>query len=56
MSIHYLIGIALMLWLVKDLFTGKAYLLRAYERSSEPEAYWFTCLLWFIVAATCFIA
>lgn len=55
MSINYLIGSTLLVWLACDLYTGKVYLHRRYERSYEPIAYWLISALWLVVAASCFI-
>lgn len=50
----YYLGFFLLLWAVYDLFIGKVWLHREFERSSEPFAYWSTTLLWLAVAISCF--
>ena len=54
MTIGMIVGSLLLLWLVFDLFSGKVYLWRSYERSQEPGAYWGTILLWLVIALSCF--
>ncbi|ASP34571.1 hypothetical protein [Labrenzia sp. VG12] len=49
-----LLGIALLVWVLYDLVTGKVWLHRAYHRSEEPAGYWLTMGLWFLVALSCF--
>ena len=56
MSWNYWLGFALILWLVFDLIRGRAYIWQAYERAEEPLMYWFTMLIWGLVAASCFYA
>lgn len=54
MSITYIIGILLLLWVVFDLLKGKVWLHREFNRRDEPLAYWSTILLWLVVAVSCF--
>ncbi|MBQ4845335.1 hypothetical protein [Pseudoalteromonas sp. MMG005] len=51
----YWLGFVLILWLLFDLIRGEAYIWQAYRRESEPGMYWFTMLVWAVVAASCFI-
>ncbi len=51
----YWLGIVLVLWLLMDLVTGKAYIWQSYERRTEPAMYWLTMFIWGLVAASCFI-
>lgn len=44
------IGIALILWVIYDLFTGKVWLHREINREYESALYWSTWLLWATVA------
>ena len=55
MRVSYMIGITLLVWVVLDLFTGKVYLHRLYQRQSEPLAYWLINFLWVAVALSFFI-
>lgn len=48
------LGIALLVWVAWDLFSGSAWLHREYQRSSEPFAYWSLMLVWLSVAVSCF--
>ncbi|REL36866.1 hypothetical protein [Thalassotalea euphylliae] len=51
----YWLGFALVIWLLIDLVRGQAYIWQAYRREHEPGMYWFTMLIWALVAASCFI-
>ncbi|MBO9490938.1 hypothetical protein J7384_11265 [Endozoicomonas sp. G2_1] len=51
----YYLGAALILWLLFDLVRGVAYIWQPYRRDSEPLMYWFTMLIWAVVAASCFM-
>lgn len=50
----YYLGFFLLLWVAYDLFSGKVWLHREFERSSEPFSYWGTLLVWLAVAISCF--
>ncbi|GGK72405.1 hypothetical protein [Amphritea balenae] len=54
MSLAYILGIALLLWVAYDLFSGSVWLHREFKRAQEPGAYWGTMLLWLLVAISCF--
>lgn len=54
-SWSYWLGFALIAWLLFDLFRGHTYIWQSYSRCSEPGMYWFTMLIWTLVAASCFI-
>lgn len=54
MSIAFIIGILLLLWVLWDLFSGSVWLHREFKRAEEPFAYWSTLLLWLAVAVSCF--
>lgn len=49
-----ILGIALLLWVLWDLFNGSNWLHREFKRSEEPFAYWCTMLIWLAVAVSCF--
>ena len=51
----YWLGFGLILWLLYDLFSGVAYIWQRYERATETMMYWFTMVVWALVAASCFI-
>lgn len=51
-----ILGVALVGWVLWDLFTGRVWLHRAYDRSAEPFGYWAGMGLWSLVAASCFWA
>lgn len=51
----YWLGFGLILWFLFDLVRGEAYIWQAYRRADEPGMYWFTMLVWGLVAASCFI-
>ena len=51
----YWLGFALVAWLIYDLIRGSSYIWRPYKRSEEPGMYWFTILIWALVATSCFI-
>lgn len=51
-----ILGVALLGWVLWDLFTGRVWLHRAYDRSAEPFGYWAGMGLWSLVAASCFWA
>ncbi|RLV59355.1 hypothetical protein D5018_12750 [Parashewanella curva] len=51
----YWLGFFLILWLLFDLVRGEAYIWQSYKREEEPGMYWFTMLIWAVVAASCFI-
>lgn len=51
----YWLGFALTLWLLFDLFRGEACIWQSYKRATQPGMYWFTMLIWALVAASCFI-
>lgn len=55
-SWNYWLGGVLILWLVFDLIRGVAYIWAPYSRKHQPGMYWFTMLIWAVVAASCFIA
>ena len=50
MEFWFFIGIALILWVIYDLYSGKVLLHREIRRENEPILYWVTCLLWLAVA------
>lgn len=52
MNVWFYIGIALLLWVVYDLVTGKVWSYREIERKNEPAMYWVFILAWFVLAAT----
>ena len=54
MSITTVIGIALLAWVACDLFTGRVWLHRAYDRATEPGAYWGVMALWLVVGLSFF--
>ncbi len=45
-----IIGIALLIWAIADLFYGKVWLHREFNRRYEPIKYWVTWSAWFIIA------
>jgi len=49
-----ILGIALLVWVLYDLVTGKVWLHRAYTRAEQPAGYWLTMGLWLAVALSCF--
>ena len=51
----YWLGFVLILWLLMDLITGKAYIWQSYRRKEEPAMFRFTMLVWALVAASCFV-
>lgn len=51
----YWLGFALVLWLLYDLIRGVAYIWQPYRRDEQPGMYWFTMLIWALVAASCFV-
>ena len=53
--VSYWLGFILLLWLLFDLVRGRAYLWQGYRRDREPGMYWFTMLIWALVASSCFI-
>lgn len=54
MSVTYILGATLLLWLVFDLFSGRAWLHQEFDRCHQPLPYWGTMLLWLLVALSCF--
>lgn len=50
MSIWFIIGIALIIWVVYDLFAGVTWTYRAVYKKYEPTLYWLVTLLWFTIA------
>lgn len=56
MSIWFFIGIALIIWVVYDLFMGVTWTYRAVYRKNEPWAYWLVTLFWFFIAVASFSA
>jgi hypothetical protein len=50
----YFIGIALLAWVAYDLFTGRVWLHRAFDRASEPGGYWGLMVLWLVLALSFF--
>ncbi len=54
MSMTYVLGVILLLWVTYDLFRGGVWLHREFFRAQEPLAYWSTLLLWLLVALSCF--
>jgi hypothetical protein len=54
MSLTYILGVILLLWVTYDLFRGGVWLHREFHRAQEPLAYWSTLLLWLLVALSCF--
>ena len=55
MSLPYMIGSGLLLWLAFDLYSGTVWLHREYSRQEEPAAYWGLVMLWLLVALSCFV-
>ena len=58
MSISYIVGILLTLWVLWDLYSGSVYLLNfetPHYRHEEPGIYWFGIILWSALAASCFL-
>lgn len=53
--IWLIIGIVLLIWAVYDLFSGTVWSYRKIYRSEEPEAYWITLIVWFVLAFSCII-
>lgn len=51
----YWLGGVLVLWLLYDLARGVAYIWHPYDRRTQPGMYWFTMLVWALVAASCFL-
>lgn len=51
----YFLGSALFIWLLFDLIRGEVYLWQPYERTTQPNMYWFCIMLWALVALSCFI-
>lgn len=50
-----ILGVVLLLWVSYDLFTGRVWLHRAYDRATEPEGYWATMGLWLLAALSCLV-
>lgn len=51
----FIIGIALLIWVLYDLFSGTVWSYRKIYRREEPVAYWFTLAIWFVLAIGCII-
>lgn len=51
----YWLGIALIFWFLFDLIRGEAYIWQLYSRDVEPKMYWFTMLIWLLIAMSCFV-
>lgn len=54
MSLTFILGIFLLLWVIYDFFTGRVWLHREFKRSEETFSYWLVLLLWLAVAISCF--
>jgi hypothetical protein len=50
MNIWFIIGIALIVWVIYDLLAGVTWTHRAVYRNHEPFQYWLVTLFWLFVA------
>lgn len=50
----HVLGIALLVWVARDLVAGNAYLHRRFSRTIEPAGYWTAITAWLAVALSCF--
>ena len=50
----YVVGILLLAWVAWDLYSGRVWLHRAFDRSSEPGSYWALMTVWLALALSFF--
>jgi len=50
MSIWFFIGLALIVWVIYDLWVGVTWTYREVYRKYEPIQYWIVSFLWAIIA------
>ena len=50
MNIWLIVGIALLIWDIYEIFTGSTYLHRKVTRAAEPLFYWILVAVWGILA------
>lgn len=50
MNIWFLIGIALIIWVIYDLIAGVTWTYREVYRKYEPVQYWLVTIIWAIIA------
>ena len=55
-GIWQIVGIALVVWVLYDLFAGYTYSYRLVMREAEPWHFWITVLLWSAIAAVTLLA
>ena len=48
------IGAALIIWVIRDLYTGNTYTWELIERDAEPVKYWVVVVIWALIALSCF--
>ena len=45
-------GVALLVWVIYDLYSGSTWVLKEYKRSESPMEYWLAVTVWAVIALT----